>query len=227
MFRWLAGLRVALRSIARRARVEEELDEEMQDHLERQIEEGLNAGLAPDEARYAALRAMGAIEKSKEECRDLRSGNVARDFLADLRYAARALRRNPGFAVLAVVIMALGIGANTAVFSVVNGVLLKPLPYAGADRIVTLTTRNVVTGANNSAASTCSTSRTGATRAPRSRRSPRIAAGSAGDPGRHGGVTDNTPMSMASSFACSPSSRSSDARSPTKRRRSEAASRPR
>ena len=73
MSRWLAQLRVALRSILSRTRVEDELDEEMQFHLERQIDEGLRAGLAPEEARYAALRAMGAIGKSKEESRDLRT----------------------------------------------------------------------------------------------------------------------------------------------------------
>lgn len=149
MSRWLTGLRVALRSVVRRKRVEEELNEEFQYHLDRQIDEGLQAGLTPEEARYAALRAMGAIGKSKEECRDVRSANVVSDFLGDLRYAGRALGRSPGFAVLAIVIMALGIGANTAVFSVVNAVLLKPLPYPGADRIVTISTSVVRTGERN------------------------------------------------------------------------------
>jgi predicted permease len=140
MSRWLAGLRVAFRSIVRRRHVEDELNEEIQFHLDRQIDEELNTGLAPEEARDAALRAMGAIEKSKEECRDLRSANVVSDFIGDLRYAGRSLRRSPGFAVLAIVIMGLGIGANTAAFSVVNAVLLRPLPYPGADRIMAIST---------------------------------------------------------------------------------------
>ncbi len=132
-----------------RRRVEEELDEEIHVPPGAQIDEGCSAGLAPDEARYAALRAMGAIDKSKEESRDLRSGNLLAEFFSDLHYAWRTLRRSPGFAALAILIMALGIGANTAVFSVVNGVLLKPLPYPGADRIVALSTATLATGQIN------------------------------------------------------------------------------
>ena len=145
-----ARLRVALRSVFRRSRVEADLNEEVQYHLDRLIEQGLAAGLAPEDARRAAFRAMGAIEKSKEECRDMRSGNLVSEFLGDLRYAGRAFRRSPGFAGLAIGIMALGIGANSAVFSVVHGVLLKPLPYHDADRIVTLRTTFLTTGTSQS-----------------------------------------------------------------------------
>ena len=139
MSRWLSALRVALRSLFR-SRAESELNEEFQFHLDRQIEEGMKKGLSSDDARRAAFYAMGAIESSKEQCRDVRSANCLTEFLADLRYAGRALGRSPGFAVLAIGIMAVGIGANTAVFSVVNDVLLKSLPYPGADRIVVLRT---------------------------------------------------------------------------------------
>jgi len=138
MLRWLTQVRLAARSLFHRERVDAELDEELQDHLQREIDEALKRGLNPREARFAALRSMGAIAASKDEARDMRGLNFIDDVLRDLRYAVRSLGRNPGFALLVVFIMALGIGANTAVFSVVSAVLLKPLPYADPDRIVAL-----------------------------------------------------------------------------------------
>jgi len=131
-------IRLRLRTLFQRNRVERELAEEFQFHLEQRIELEVAKGLSPEEARSVALRAMDGIEQRKEECRDARRVNYIDDLLRDLRYAGRNLRRSPGFAALAVLIMALGIGANTAVFSVVNAVILKPLSYRDADRIVTL-----------------------------------------------------------------------------------------
>ena len=134
--RWFYTLPLRLRSLARRGQVESELDEELRYHLEQQIEANLALGMTADEARYAALRAMGGVEQQKERCRDMRRVSMIEDLIRDLRYGVRVLAKSPLFTAISVVTLALGIGANTAIFSVVNALLLRPLPYRDADRIV-------------------------------------------------------------------------------------------
>src|SRR5580700_6570743 len=129
-------LRMRLRSLARRQRVEKDLDTELRFHLERQTEENLAAGMPPAEARLAALRKLGGVSQIQEECRDMRRTDTIENLARDLRYALRSLAKSPGFTVVILLTLALSIGANSAIFSVIDGVLLRPLPYPGADRIV-------------------------------------------------------------------------------------------
>jgi predicted permease len=134
--RWGNIARMRLRSLARRGRVEGELDKELRFHLEQQTEESLARGMPPAEARHAALRRLGGMAQIQEECRDMRRTNYIENLWHDLHYAMRMLAKSPGFTVVIVLTLALSIGANSAIFSVIDGVLLRPLPYPEADRIV-------------------------------------------------------------------------------------------
>ena len=145
---WIYTLPLRLRSLFHRNRLDAELDEELRDHIQRQIEENLARGMGPAQARLAALHAFGNPVALRDQTHDTWNWSAAELWVNDIRLSARTLIRTPGFSLVAILVIALGVGANVALFAIVRSVLLNPLPYVDSDRLVRLYENVSVGGLN-------------------------------------------------------------------------------
>src|SRR5215472_9437095 len=146
MMRWFYKVPLRFRSLFRKDQVEQELSEELGFHLEKLTEARVAQGMTLEDARYAALRQLGGIEQTKEECRDMRRVSYIENSVQDIRYGLRVLRKDLSFTIVAVVTLALGIAANTTIFSTISAFLLRKPPLKDPDRLIVVSSRNAARG---------------------------------------------------------------------------------
>ena len=144
---WFQRIQRRLQGLFQKRKLDSDMSEEMRAHIEMRTRENIEAGMSADEAHYAAMRQFGWVDNIKETCREQRGVTWLEHFIQDLRYGARMLRKNPGLTAAVIVTLMLGIGATTAIYTVVYAVLLAPLPYPEPDQLMMVWSK--VNGHNN------------------------------------------------------------------------------